>query len=163
MSEQQGGNEVARALCRVPAGMYIVTAAFDGVQAGVLVQWVQQVGAQPPIVSVAFPKGVRIIPLIRDSRAFAISILSAENRYLTRRFKTEFFGDEDLACVGVETLVTGSPLLTRAAACLDCELVRHLDLEPEADLYIGEVKAARLNRPEAKTLVFLGEDAHEIG
>ncbi len=161
MSEQ-GRNEVARALSRIPAGLYIVTAAFDGVHAGVLVKWVQQVGLHPPLISVAMPKGMRITPLIRDSHAFAVSVLCSENRYLTRRFKTEFFGDENLECVGVETAVTGSPLLSRAIACLDCELVRHLDLEPEADLYICEIKAARNNRPEARSLVFLGEQSHEL-
>ncbi len=147
---------------RIPSGLYIVTSAFEGVHAAVLVNWVQQVSAEPPRLSVAVPRGLRMTPLIRDSRAFAVCLLCSENRYLTRRFRTELFSDEDLDSVGFETAVTGSPLLSRAVACFDCELVRHLDLEPETDLYVGEIKAVHRNRPDAQTLVVLGEDTHEI-
>lgn len=162
MSEQGRIEELESALSRIPAGLFIVTAAFEGVQVGVMVQWVQRVMLTPPLLSVVIPKGVRITPLIRDSRAFAVSALNSQNRYLTRRFKSGHFEDESIEGVGIETAVTGSPLLTRAVACFDCELVRQLDIEPDADLYVGEIKAVRINRPDAKTLVFLGEERHEI-
>ena len=40
------------------------------------------------------------------------------------------------------TLVTGSPLLSRSLISLDCEVLRHLDLEADHEIYVGQVLSA---------------------
>lgn len=50
------------------------------------------------------------------------------------------------------TLDTGAPCLSRARACFDCEVVRHVDLEADHELFAGRVLRFRLAKPEA-TLV----------
>ena len=36
---------------------------------------------------------------------------------------------------------SGSPILCRALSWLDCVVVRHIDLESDCGLYVGEVRA----------------------
>lgn len=46
--------------------------------------------------------------------------------------------------IPVETLVTGCPCIKRSIAVLDCEVVRHLDLEADCELFVGQVLSARV-------------------
>jgi flavin reductase (DIM6/NTAB) family NADH-FMN oxidoreductase RutF len=45
------------------------------------------------------------------------------------------------------TLVTGSPLLGRSIVALDCEVLRHVDLEADFEIYVGQVLSAFVGTP----------------
>ena len=136
----------ALALGRIPSGLFVMTTAFEGKRRGVRVTWVQQCGFDPPLVSVALAKGHCMAPLLQDSHAFALSQLAEEDRLSFRRFEDcANSGDDEFEDVETIALVTGSPALKRSVAALDCLIVRHLDLDSDHELYVGQVVAGRVN------------------
>lgn len=133
------------AMARLAGGVWLMASSFGDDRAGVVVRWAQCAGSEPALVSVAMRKGHPIEPLIRDSRAFALSLLVPEQATIERRFRNglaDHFADP-FDTIDTERLVTGSPCLRRSPAALDCELFRHFDLEVETCMYVGLVLGAR--------------------
>ncbi|HRQ72197.1 MAG TPA: flavin reductase family protein [Phycisphaerales bacterium] len=137
------------AIERVPGGTFVMTAAFEGKRAGVVVRSVQPCAEEPLLICVAAKKGHWIEPLIRDSHAFAICRVSPDNRLIQRKFSTELADHDETRgdpfdAFPTETLVTGSPVLLRSIVAFDCEVVRHFDLEADHELFVGLVLASRM-------------------
>ena len=131
-----------RAVERLPSVLFVMTSGFEGDRAGTLVRWVSPAAEDPPLVSVAVPKGHAIEPLIRDSRAFALCAIDPEDKRLRGAFAATCAPDErgdPFDSFGVRTLTTGSPVLGRSTFVLDCEVVRHFDLEADHEFYVGLV------------------------
>lgn len=143
--ESRGVAGWVRALGLFPSGLYAMTSAFGGERSAVLVSWAQQCGYEPPMLAVASPKGRPIAPLIRDSRAFGLCVVRPDDCFLMRTLSRE---DQDpyeaLDPIRCETLTTGAPLITRAIAALECEVVRHIDLEGDHEMYIGQIVGGRV-------------------
>ena len=137
------------ALGQLPTGVFGITSAFDGQRNGCLVRSVQACADEPLLVSVAVRKGHAVETLIRDSRNFAICRFDPSDKLCIRALKASGdhepeFGHDPFATIAVMALVTGSPIPRRSLMALDCEVVRHFDLEADHELYIGEIKAAHL-------------------
>lgn len=135
----------------VLTGTFVVTSAYDGKRAGVLARSVAPCATEPLLVMLALRKGHSIAPLIRDSHHLGICRIDPGDRLLMRKFCDSQSGP-DLAddnpvdpfdSVPVETIASGSPLLRRAALALDCEVVRHFDLEADHEIYVVQIVAAR--------------------
>jgi flavin reductase (DIM6/NTAB) family NADH-FMN oxidoreductase RutF len=139
------------ALRLIPHGVFVMTAAHDGRRLGLRVGFVQLAAIDPPSVSIALPKGQPISPLVRDAHSFGLCIIAEAERSLARRFAAtdddDEFGADPFDALACYTLETGSPLLERAAACLDCEVSMHIDCETDHELYIATVIASRVNEP----------------
>jgi len=137
---------IARVLAHIPAQDHLVSAAHDGRRSGSIVRWVQRCGLEPPLICISMRKGHPIEPLIRDSRAFALSEFAVDDTLLRRLFGTEHaVGDDPFLSVPVRCTPLGSPVPVRAAAYLDCELVRHFDIECDHEIYVGLVRHAGLS------------------
>ncbi|MBL4591562.1 MAG: flavin reductase [Phycisphaerales bacterium] len=141
---------VSEILGLFPMGLYLMTAAHDTQRAGMLVHSVQRCCDSPALLCVAARKGHAIDPLIRDSRSFAIGIVSAEDKIISRRFSfdettvstiIEPIADDPFEAIPTKTLVTGSPMLTRCPIWFDCEVSRRIDLESNYELFVGRVLA----------------------
>ncbi|MEQ8874910.1 MAG: flavin reductase family protein [Phycisphaerales bacterium] len=139
---------IAEACDRLPTGLYLLSARHDGDRAGILALGVHLCATEPLLVCVPVRRGHRIEPLIRDSRTFAISSVSPEDRIMRRRFERYPSAEEyhdPFDALSVVTLETGAPILESSALAFDCEVVRHVDMDADHELYIGRVVAARLN------------------
>lgn len=134
-----------RAMAQLPLGLFVMSAAFEGERAGILVRAVQPCGTEPPLICVAPRTGHRIEPLIRDSRCFAICHVDPTNKLALKKFDPDDPPDhgDPFDAIPIETLVTGSPVLRGSPLVFDCEVVRHYDLETDHELYVGQVLAAR--------------------
>ncbi len=146
MDEPNNG-DLRSALAHLPTATYVLTSAHDGERAGVLVEWVAPAASEPVLVSVSVLKGHSIEPLIRDSHAFALCRVDRDDRLMLKKFATPCAPDErsdPFDSIAVRTLATGSPVIARSRVVLDCEVVRHFDLEADHELYVGRVIAARL-------------------
>jgi flavin reductase (DIM6/NTAB) family NADH-FMN oxidoreductase RutF len=149
--------DLAGVLAQIQSGVFVLTAQFEGKRAGVVVRSVQPCADEPPLLCVAVRRGHWIEPIVRDSHAFAICKSSAADRLLLRKFaETSRPRDGDpFDCVPLERLATGAPVLSRSPHVLDCEVLRHFDLEADHELYIGHVLAARVGAAgEPGTAVF---------
>ena len=79
-------DELARALGRVPSGIFVLTCRDDERDYAMLASWVQQASFEPPSVSVAIASGRPIGQLLADSRPFVLNVLGEEQQNLMRQF-----------------------------------------------------------------------------
>lgn len=150
MTVQTTADRIASVLERVPWATWVMTAAHEGSRGGIIVRWVQRCATEPVLVSVSVKKCHALESLIRDSRSFALNLIDESDRLLLRKFDTYHAPDEasdPFDALEVQTWATGSPILRRARAAIDCEVVRHLDLESDCELFIGQVVDARVVTP----------------
>ena len=151
---------IEEVLSRFGSPLALMTSEFEGERAGVLVRSIQVCSTDPVLLSIVIPRGHAIDPLIRDSHAFAVCLLGEQDRLVSRKFvhdpKPEGATEPDetredpFDSFRVTTLLTGSPIIDRCAAVLDCEVVRHFDLEADHEIFVGHVLAARVFPREAK-------------
>ncbi len=142
--------DARRAIGLIPCGMWVMTSAFEGRRAGVIVKSVSPCADEPMLLAVAAWKGHGIEPIIRDSHHFAVSLIEPEDRLLVRKFSGHLADQpEQFDTIATERLISGSPLLTRSRLGFDCEVIRHFDMEADHELYIGLVLGARVGAPRA--------------
>ncbi len=141
------------AVAQLGGGLFVMSAAHDAQRSGFLVRWVQPCAMSPVLICAAAPRGHGVEPLIRDSRAFAISRIDPADAFLTRKFRDYVPPDEGgdpFESLAVEIMETGSPMLRRSDLVMDCALVRHIEYDADHGLYIGQVVAARVQTAEAR-------------
>lgn len=135
-----GVDQLVRALAMLPASPWVMSSIYETSRTGILVRRVVQCADEPVCVGVSIRKGSRIDPIVRDSRVFALSLMPAEDRLLSKKFDTPEATDEDpFDAYRVVRLRTGSPVMAKAIVAFDCEVLSHVDLEADAELYIGRV------------------------
>ncbi len=155
---QQNGADIAAAVLQIPRGLFILTAACEGHRSGVLTKWVQPCSTIPPLVMVAIEKGSPVEPLIRDSRAFALCQIGADDRLLMRRFANppERFEDP-FVTLPAHPGPSGSPIIDRALSYLDCQVVRHIDRDADHRLYVGQISEGAIMDASGQTAVEVGQ------
>lgn len=117
-------DDVARALGAIPSGLFVVSAGVGASATGFLASFVQQIGFEPPAVTVGVRPDRPVVELILRSKAFCVAILGEGSKALLRHFARGFPPGED-AFAGVETKLTaaGVPFPASAIAHLECELI----------------------------------------
>jgi flavin reductase (DIM6/NTAB) family NADH-FMN oxidoreductase RutF len=137
--------ELSRAIGQIPCGRFILTAAYNDKRTGVLVDWVQQCAQRPVMVVAAVATGLPVVPLIRDSHSFALCQIGADDRLLEKKFASPpAHGDDPFDTLATMSAPSGSPVLRLALSYLDCEVVRHIDLESDYGLYVGRVRSGAI-------------------
>ena len=145
-------------LRRFATGVAVVT-TWDGENPwGTTVNSFSSVSLRPPLVLVAFDRGRRIVPVLRQNGRYAVNILGEEHQALSDCFaggpspgaaagqsdaQTDSGGDERARLCGAEWRrgITGLPVLAASIASLECSVV---DIHPagDHDLYVARVDAA---------------------
>ena len=129
------------ALGLIPTGVCVLTSAWERWRRGRTVYQVQMACDAPPTVSVSIPTGTPIMPLISDSHRFGLNILPEgdPHGYKHRFVKggTPNEKAEDMFMSVPHHDVAGVPILKDCLAWFVCELIMHVDLEGDADLFIG--------------------------
>ena len=137
---------LARALGKIPSGLFVVTTLQDDRPTGFLGSFVMQSGFEPPTITVAIGRDRPHLAGIRRSGRFAISILDPASRGLMSPFlkrveppATPF----DRLSLG--RTAAGSVVLTEALAWIDCRVSGE---HPSGDhvVVFGEVVEASLLR-----------------
>lgn len=147
--------EVERALAWLPSQSAIMTAAFEHKRSGLVVSRVMRCGGAPARIAVAVPSGQRLAMLIRDSRAFGLCLVDPSSRLLMKKFGEDpsINTSDPFDTLETRTLVSGAPLLMAATVSLDCEVVRHVDLEGDHEIYVGVVLGTLQGRGAAAVAV----------
>jgi len=103
---------------------------------------------------VAVATGLAIEPLIRDSRWFALCQIGEDDRILRRRFAVPADrGEDPFVTLPHTSAPSGAPILERAITWMDCELIRHVDLDSDHRLYVGRVHHAGIMTAGARPVV----------
>jgi flavin reductase (DIM6/NTAB) family NADH-FMN oxidoreductase RutF len=113
----------ARALGRIPSGLYIVTTLTAGRPSGFLGSFVVQLGLDPPTVGVAIAKERPYLAAIRAHGRFALSILDGPSRGLMAAFlKKPVPGRTPFDDLRILETPAGLPALADALAWIDCRV-----------------------------------------
>jgi flavin reductase (DIM6/NTAB) family NADH-FMN oxidoreductase RutF len=117
-------------------GVTVVTTCVGNELFGMTANAVTSLSLDPPLVLVCVDKKAGIMGPLRDSRVFAMNILSADQQEISRRFAKS--GPKDFSDLRFTTAVSGSPILTEAIAYVDCRVV---EVIPGGDheIFIGEI------------------------
>ncbi len=139
-------------LRRLPAARFLLTAAHGASRNGMIVTRVQHCADEPPIVAFSVRKGHQLSPLIRDSAMFGLAELRPTDRLLARKFESpvELHGEDPFLGHRLlpDALTRGLPIPHGVPAWVCCELVRHLDIEADHELYVGRaITGAVLDEP----------------
>lgn len=121
MAAAEPSDGVARALGRIPSGLFVVTAGQGEATQGMLASWVQQAGFTPPAITLALKEERAILPQIRTAPSFCIAILPAEAKDLLRFFAPGV-GPGLAAFHGVELAIApdGTPYPRNCLAWMSC-------------------------------------------
>lgn len=115
---------LARAVGRIPSGLFILTAGTGERATGSLTSFVQQAGFEPPAVTVALKKNRAIVELVRGDAGFCLSILHSGSKQLMTHFARGFDAGAPVFD-GIRTRLSGLgiPYLPDAHAHLVCRVV----------------------------------------
>jgi flavin reductase (DIM6/NTAB) family NADH-FMN oxidoreductase RutF len=143
-TEQVSG--IGRALGRIPSGIYVLTSKWEDRVETMLASWVQQAGFKPPSISVAVGRDRAIGRAIAQSRVFGVTILSAGDKALMKRFAKVAAGDDPLEGVALVERVGRAPVLADGLAWLECDLAEIYDFGGDHQLVVGRVAAGDMIR-----------------
>jgi flavin reductase (DIM6/NTAB) family NADH-FMN oxidoreductase RutF len=125
------------------AGVTVVTAVYEGSKHGMTVNSFTSISLDPAMVTVSLQQSTRTHELVTKSRAFGLTMLSAEQSKISDLFAGRMSAiDDRFENLPTETLVTGAPLIVGGLAWLDCRVVESFDAGMNT-LFIAEVLAAR--------------------
>jgi flavin reductase (DIM6/NTAB) family NADH-FMN oxidoreductase RutF len=140
-----------RVLAQWASGVAIVTSRHAGRVQGMTVSAFSSVSLEPPLVLVCADRTSITNEIIQASKVLGVSVLSAQQRELSRRFsskKDEHRRFEGLACAEGNT---GCPRVPGALAWLDCHVVQAVDAGDHV-VYIAEVDSAEVS--EGRPLLY---------
>lgn len=141
------------ALRHFPSGVTIVSIKAGDKVHGLTVSAFASVSPEPPLIAVMIDQRHHAYTLMETEGAvFAVNILHQEQEELSNRFA--WVKDEDRFAVGDwQTAATGAPVLADALAWLDCRVHSRFAAGTHT-VYIGEVLASAIPRPEEPPLVY---------
>lgn len=137
------GDAFRRTMSQFPTGVTVVTAVAGGRPHGMTVSAFASVSLEPPMVVVAVHSGARLLPVVRRSRALAVTILSRGQRPVAEEFARPGrpSGPEAFEQVAWRAAPgSGAPVLTDGLAWLDCG-VRAMHQAGDHVLCVAEVTA----------------------
>jgi flavin reductase (DIM6/NTAB) family NADH-FMN oxidoreductase RutF len=115
--------QLAPALGKLVAGLYIVSLKNGDEETGFLASWVQQAGFEPPCITIAFNKDrKKHFELLTQSGKLVLNIMAKENgKTMSAFFKPPAEGKSIFD--GLETLTdkTAIPILKDSIGYLECE------------------------------------------
>ncbi|QBD78262.1 flavin reductase [Ktedonosporobacter rubrisoli] len=126
---------------RFATGVTVVTTSNQGVLAGLTVNAFCSVSLNPPLVLVCIDLSSNTVPLFRDSKAFAVNMLTEQQEHLSRCFSTASPERYEYFCHATyHTAATGAPILDDVLAFIDARIVAEY---PGGDhvIFLGQVEA----------------------
>lgn len=141
-------------------GIAIMTARTPTERHGMTVNSFTSVSLDPPLVLVCVQNNLRMMSLIRESGAFALSILRADQAEWSRHFATPGAEQAD-RFAGFETIaaVTGAPILRDALAYFDCQAEAY---HPGGTHTIIVARVAAAERYEGEPLLYWNRDYRQL-
>ena len=145
---------LARALGRIPSGLFVVTTVVEGRRSGFLASFVQQAGFAPPVLCVAVGRDRPALDDLRRSGRFALSVIDEGSKRLivpfTRRLAD---GQSPFEQLAVLETPGGQVVLGDALAWVECRTLGELTAGDHV-IVAGEAVAGELRR-EGDPLVHL--------
>jgi flavin reductase (DIM6/NTAB) family NADH-FMN oxidoreductase RutF len=140
----------------------IVTTRTNDVIYGLTATAFSSLSAQPPMVFVSIFRKTHTHPLIEQSGIFCVNFLAPEMSHLSDRFAGRHPDEDRFAGVAYHREVTGAPVLDEAVAFMDCRVMESL-ITGDHTIFVGQVEAARIQKPSQSPLLYFMGEYHTIG
>lgn len=139
---------------RFPAGVAIVTVELRGQRVGLTVASLVSLSLEPPLIGVAIRRDAALHELLRDSGAFAVTVLAAGQEHLAQHFAR---GVPPIALWEGIALrdAEGPPQLEGAVGWLRCRTAAEHETGDHT-FFVGEVEQLEAG-PARSPLVFHGQ------
>ena len=122
-------------------GVTVVTMNNQGALAGLTVNAFCSVSLDPPLILVCIDLASNTLPLLRESKAFAVNMLTNEQEDLSRCFATHSQERFESFChAPYHTIATGAPVLDDSLAFIDARVVAEYPGGDHA-IFIGQIAA----------------------
>ena len=141
-------------LRRHPAGVSVVTVDAQGQRVGLTVATLVSLSFEPPLVGVAVARQAALHELLREARAFAVSLLAADQDWLAEHFARGVPPIGMWKGIAATDGVLGAPLIDGALGWLECRVADEVEAGTHT-FFVGEVVAAT-EGDEGVPLVRLG-------
>ena len=129
-------------------GLYAITTGDAQHWNAFTANWLSQVSFEPPLVALSVENTSTSLPIIRQSRRFAVNIYTAEQRELAGRLGKPYArSPQKLEGLQMGTSETGCPVLLETAAWVECAVEGELPAG-DSTLVLGRVVGARVLRTE---------------
>jgi flavin reductase (DIM6/NTAB) family NADH-FMN oxidoreductase RutF len=143
-------NDYRLAMRKFAASVTIITTGSGDQLHGMTATAVCSVSAEPPTILVVINRTARTHPLIGNAGFFTVNILAEDQRSLADRFSIKHPNQFE----GIShnpSRNTKSPVLSGAAAYLECKLIRQVDVGTHT-IFLGEV--LHCNPSDANPLLY---------
>ena len=134
-------------------GVAVLMAGHENESYGMTVNSFTSLSLDPPLVTVVLKSDTRVFELVTKSRAFSVTILSAEQQELAGNFAGKLHGAERMAGLASSSSDGG-------LARLDCRVV-HTYAAGVNTLIVAEVIEARVHSTE-NPLVYHNRGYHQL-
>jgi len=135
-----------------PTGVAVVTASGPSGHAGLTTNAITSLSLDPVLLLVCFDNGSRTLPVVRESRRFAVNVLRAGQEDLAAVFASKRVAREKFEAV-THAVAHGVPVLDGALAWFVCEL---RELVAGGDHTIGIGAVSELDHdPDGEPLLFV--------
>jgi flavin reductase (DIM6/NTAB) family NADH-FMN oxidoreductase RutF len=128
-------------LRRHPSGVSIVTVDANGQRVGLTVATLVSLSLEPPLVGIAVARQAALHELLREARAFAVSLLAAGQEPLAEHFARGVPPIVMWHGIAASDGELGAPLLDGAVGWLECRLGEELSAGTHT-FFVGEVVRA---------------------
>jgi flavin reductase (DIM6/NTAB) family NADH-FMN oxidoreductase RutF len=137
---------IARALGRIPTGLYIVSTLGSRGATGFVGSFVMQMGFEPPTVCVGIGKSRPQLAEVRRSGRFALSILDKQSAGLMTPFLKKLpEGTSPFDGLRVISTASGLSILADALAWIECRVSGEIATNDHVVIF-GEVEEGELLR-----------------
>lgn len=120
-SPDASASQLAKALGRIPSGLFLVMWRDGEADRVMLASWVMQAGFAPPAVSIAVERSRDALPYLQQGGRFVLHILGSEDRGLIGRFaKPAAPGADPFEGLEIERSGCGAAVLSGVANVLEC-------------------------------------------
>lgn len=144
--------DALRSVCgNFVTGVTVITSGRGEEAVGTTVNSFTSVSLEPPLVLFCLHAKSRLRPVVQESRAYAVNILSSQQETLAWKFA----GRRTAGLDGVahRSSVTGVPVLSDALASLSCRLVNSFE-SGDHTVFVGEVVELDQSSSSRNALVF---------
>ena len=154
--------EMRAMMGRFATGVSVVAARHGPLLAGMTANAIASISVDPPLMMASISGRAETHTAIVGSHAFAVSVLSREQRALAECFAQPTTATKLKAFCGADwhEAETGSPILEGALAYFDCRLTARHD-GGDHTIFIGEVVAAGY-RTDAEPLLWYASGYRQL-
>jgi flavin reductase len=133
------GDQFKLVMRRFAASVNVITSADGAKKNGMTATAVCSVSSDPPSALIIVNKSNRSHPIIAGTRAFAVNVLSSNQRQVAAHFASKL--PDPFAEIPHSIGRTGCPIIAGADAHIECTVIDQMDVGTHT-IFVGKIVAA---------------------